>query len=681
MIKIRFTGKLPIIALLLIQCSVVFGREFPKDKGMFPFVISLCDRSSSIATDLSGLLDAPAGKYGFVRVEGDHFATDKGIIRFNATNLTAGANFPTHEHAERLARRLARFGINCVRLHYMDHSYGPVFFGMPSEPGIFANDGSDRNFDSVLLDRLDYLISKFKENGIYVNVNLHVDRGYKLFNEVNPTYQEKEKEYAKDLLTHINPYTGMSLAEDPCVAQIELDNEDSLFSHYSGGSFLLNGWPKREQLRDSLSYEDKVAFLNKLEKIEKDHWKSLYDYLKNEIGIKVPITSTQTAYSYPWTLTDMDYYDNHAYWCHPSLGIHWSIDNLPMVNNPDGGSLTRLARRHLAGKPYTISEINNPYPIFYGAEGQPMIHAFAAFQGWDGVFAYSWCNRQNTEPEMVDYFFSYAARTDAIAHFISCSAMFLRGDVKTSENCLELPVSRDEYQKEWLKHCNTPFPTPENVISRLTDGNIKAGSSLLHRTSIRMDPEKIEKFQKDSIGTTKVSDTGEIEWNQDDPKKGIFIVRTENSKFFTGFPDGRTIDLGSGIKLKVGKTKLGWATISLTSIKANGFESGSTTLLAATGFTHNSGARFSSVKDKDGNPTSRIYCRDQDWGQAPVITEGINACIDLPSSLSSENAECWALDEKGERKSEVRIRKRKDNSSFIEISEKYQTIWYEISVR
>ena len=39
------------------------------------------------------LLDAPAGKHGFVRVENGRFATDAGPIRFHATNLTAG-EFP-----------------------------------------------------------------------------------------------------------------------------------------------------------------------------------------------------------------------------------------------------------------------------------------------------------------------------------------------------------------------------------------------------------------------------------------------------------------------------------------------------------------------------------------------------------------------------------------------------------
>ena len=85
---------------------------------MFPFVISY--DSPRNVVNMSHLLPAPAGADGRLRVSGDQFVNDRGPIRLHATNLTGAANFPTHEEAERLADRLARFGFNCVRLHYFD---------------------------------------------------------------------------------------------------------------------------------------------------------------------------------------------------------------------------------------------------------------------------------------------------------------------------------------------------------------------------------------------------------------------------------------------------------------------------------------------------------------------------------------------------------------------------------
>lgn len=185
------------------------------------------------------------------------------------------------------------------------------------------------------------------------------------------------------------------------------------------------------------------------------------------------------------------------------------------------------------------------------------------------------------------------------------------------------------------------------------------------------------RFEEEEMGDVIFSDTREIEWNNSEPGHGMFIVRTGNSKFFTGFPAGRVVDLGDGVSVALGKTKLGWATISLASKEGNGMLSGST-LLAATGFTHNKDAKFTVEKDAEGKPTTYISCRLKDWGTAPMMTEGINASVTLASEADA--TKCWALDENGDRKIEVPVKKNAEGKAVIEISEKYQTIWYEINV-
>ena len=61
-----------------------------------------------------------------------------------------------------------------------------------------------------------------------------------------------------------------------------------------------------------------------------------------------------------------------------------------------------------------------------------------------------------------------------------------------------------------------------------------------------------------------VSDTQEITWNTEKPGAAYLAVNTPNTKLFTSFPEGRTIDLG-GVKLAIGKTRLNRATVSLVS--------------------------------------------------------------------------------------------------------------------
>ena len=155
----------------------------------------------------------------------------------------------------------------------------------------------------------------------------------------------------------------------------------------------------------------------------------------------------------------------------------------------------------------------------------------------------------------------------------------------------------------------------------------------------------------------------------------MWTVNTPNTKLFTGFPKGRAFDLG-GVKIAVGETKLGWATISLTSHDATGFgEKGRAAriLLAATGLCHNGGAKFTD----HGNGT--ISCRDDDWGHGKTVNEGIPATITLPAPAARTT--CRALDERGEPKADVPVTADANGHAVVSIGPAFQTVWYEISVK
>lgn len=168
-----------------------------------------------------------------VEAHGGHFY-QSGRLRIWGVNLCFGANFPTHEDAPKVAARLAAAGVNSVRLHHMDTARWPR--------GIWnAQDG--RTLEPEALNRLDFFINELARCGIWVNVNLHV--GYKHsdvlglpetnreFDKISgiftPALIDAQKEYARELLTHVNPYRGVRYADDPAVAFVEITNEDSLF--------------------------------------------------------------------------------------------------------------------------------------------------------------------------------------------------------------------------------------------------------------------------------------------------------------------------------------------------------------------------------------------------------------------------------------------------------------------
>lgn len=216
------------LALLLLAVAAR-GAE------LFPFVLPWDDATPSI-TNLSGLLEKPAGKHGFVSVKDGHLYAGEKRLRIFGVNLAFGANFPTHADAEKVAARMAKFGINCVRFHHLDTA--------PVPAGLLEKDF--RTFNAERLDRLDYFIAQLAKNGIYTNLNLHVGNPYPTLpkwegrekygkgwdNFYTPAIQ-LQKEYARTLLTHVNPYTKLAYTADPAVAFVEINNENGLIMEWN----------------------------------------------------------------------------------------------------------------------------------------------------------------------------------------------------------------------------------------------------------------------------------------------------------------------------------------------------------------------------------------------------------------------------------------------------------------
>jgi hypothetical protein len=166
---------------------------------------------------------------------GEHFVNQAGQrVRLWGVNLSFEANFPTHQDAERIAARMAAFGVNSVRCHHMDTA------GWPR--GLLDADG--RRLHPEAMDRLDYFIDQLAKHGIYTDLNLHVGRKVsaqteladsptdydKMVNIFTPELIEAQKDYARQLLTHKNPYRdNKTYAEDYAVAIVEITNENSLF--------------------------------------------------------------------------------------------------------------------------------------------------------------------------------------------------------------------------------------------------------------------------------------------------------------------------------------------------------------------------------------------------------------------------------------------------------------------
>ena len=233
LLKIRSWG------LTLLGCAFLgllsvpsTARSQPSDSFPFAFPHDVVEGTNTV-TNFSYLNRTPAGDDGFVRIAEGHFTTDAGRLRIWGVNFCFGANFPTHEESERVARRLASLGINCVRIHHHETALSPK--------GLYQEDGE---MDPAQVDKLDYLLDQLHKRGIYANLNLHVGRsvtkslglpplgeGYATHGDKHslhfmPAIQNEFWKYCREYIGHVNPYRKLSRGKDPGIAMIELLNEN-----------------------------------------------------------------------------------------------------------------------------------------------------------------------------------------------------------------------------------------------------------------------------------------------------------------------------------------------------------------------------------------------------------------------------------------------------------------------
>ena len=187
--------------------------------------------------DLRPLNEEVAGVSGFVgrTADGAGFALGDGTpVRFWAVTpyVQRGGEPGALEHH---ARFLAKRGVNMVRYH---GQLGPKAKGDPD----VALDEPDRGG----IDEAWRLVAAMKAEGIYTTISPYwahamtpvparwgiegwpegkAPNGLLYFNDA---LRDAYKRWLRDLLSEPNPYTGIPLAEDPALAIIQLQNEDSM---------------------------------------------------------------------------------------------------------------------------------------------------------------------------------------------------------------------------------------------------------------------------------------------------------------------------------------------------------------------------------------------------------------------------------------------------------------------
>ncbi|MFP4382374.1 MAG: hypothetical protein ACLFUS_17870 [Candidatus Sumerlaeia bacterium] len=206
-------------------------------------------------------LDAPAGVHGPVRMVDDRFEFGNGqAVKFWGVNLGNADCAPKKEWGAHWAKGKAKYGVNCVRLHKFIGTGGGGI-GDPQDSTKYTEEG---------LDRLDYFCAEMKKRGIYYGWSWIFEHSVRpadreklvAYDEIKAAggstqrvalfigedIQDLRIEMLMNLLNHKNPYTGLTYAEDPALAFIEFQNEDSIFFYSFGGFNKLDEMPTYKKM-------------------------------------------------------------------------------------------------------------------------------------------------------------------------------------------------------------------------------------------------------------------------------------------------------------------------------------------------------------------------------------------------------------------------------------------------
>jgi hypothetical protein len=438
------------------------GKHKPGEKynrsedGWFSFEPDAEKYVSDSMFDFRCLNQKRAGDDGFLKADGYDitFENNGGKVKF--WSVTSGFDFD-HNSVDYLARRLAKYGVNMVRIHHPIHDKGS------KDP---------TTVDKKTLDRLHYFVASMAKQGIYTKLSFFfplwspITKGFKLpgYYECDnkkpfsllfyhPRMQEIYKDWAKELLTTVNPYTGKSFADDPAVGIVEIVNEDGLFfwtfmpyvnqpaecvqvieelfgnwliKKYGSIDNAVNAWgdkgakPEHGKIengrvplyhagffgsfdwainaRNQLRAEDQLTFMVEL---QRGFYKTMSDYFKNELGVKclisasnwITVDAKNLGAIEKYTYTVCDVIDRHAYYSNPHKGNNhsWSVAAGHTYKDKSGLLIPDSLTKELqyGRKPHIVSEYNYPSPNRFRGEGVYMAATYGSLAGTDAFFFFS----------------------------------------------------------------------------------------------------------------------------------------------------------------------------------------------------------------------------------------------------------------------------------------------------
>jgi len=637
------------------------------------------------AIDFGGIIPRfPGGVAGWLRVSRASPGTfelerRKGIsMRFYGTNLCYSAQYLSNQDAERVAERLMHIGYNSVRLHHYE--------SVPWVPGagLVSPTGPDSTvFKGENLDKLEFLVSALKKRGIYISLDLYVSRSvrsgevfpgttgdlayrFKSLVQVSDAAFNNWKEFARVLLTHKNPYTGLAWKDDPAIAFISLVNEDNLANNPEAlktdpreralWEKAWNRWPRRRGNPDWNS----PLFHRFLWETQQATAAKMIKFLREELGVQALITDVN-GWTDEWGTqacrAGLDYVDNHWYWDHPAfLEKDWE---LPSRGGNGGesaviraGGLHDKSLTRLFDRPFTISEFNNAAPNQYRGEGGLLAGAYAAIQGWAGIWRFTYSSdRESIVSGAASNYFDLVTDPVRLASERVGMALFLRGDLAEAPKAVAVTGTTEEY----LSRSGVRAAGDLTRLGWCVRLGTLVGATLAESGGLEMavadspenayPPGLLKSIKQHGLipagnatdieGGIFESAGGEVRL---DTKTGVVSVSTPKTAALAG-PAGTTKKMGP-VSIGIGKT---WAMVSVISMDGAPLADSGKILVTHLTDLRNTGERF------QGRDLGVL----EDWGKAPWLIRAGRAVVKIARTRPPSAVEVWRLSLIGQRTQQV----------------------------
>jgi len=422
--------------------------------GTWPFEPSVDPIRAGALLDLRSLNEQTAGEKGFIRLSEDGMSFLRGDgqpIRFWAVVDYGWRMEP--DVMRRHLRWLAKLGVNMVRVH--------------AQLCVEKEGAKLTDVDEKVIDQIQRYVAECKNHGIYVTISPYWSHTSKIpaswgldsyTGQSGPEgliffeekLQDAYKTWVKELYTRPNPYTGIPLSQDPTVAIIQVQNEDSILfwtsqnirEPFAGklrrlfGRFLVEKYGSLEKAQDAWGdarhkqddfasgevgmeiiwrmtsqapkpnaawakrLADQLEFMSRL---QHQFYADMAKFYRETLGCKQLLNATNWRTADPvlledcerWTYTAMDVAALNRYTgvIHVGPMNGWRIDpnhyyiSQSCLLNPEEFP---GAVKQTVGQPMILTEVAWVHPALYQTEGPFLAAVYMSLTGVDAFYWFSY---------------------------------------------------------------------------------------------------------------------------------------------------------------------------------------------------------------------------------------------------------------------------------------------------